>query len=119
RVYGAARQFDRAEEQVRIALGIQPEDVQANLCFAALLLRHTDAAALAEASRRLELVQCRLNEETTTVQHHDAALIRALYLGLTGAQKKSEQEWRRAQQLGVDPQTDREVRQALLGRTPN
>jgi Flp pilus assembly protein TadD len=109
--------LDRADEQVRAALVLQPEDAAANLFRAALLLkRPDDPAALKEAGACLDRAKRSLGDQSPAELHHDYALTRAIYHALAGEPWLAEQEWKRASAYAVDPGRDREVRQALHAR---
>jgi predicted Zn-dependent protease len=84
KVHQELGQFGEAEEQVRAALKQEPENFLATLGLAAMLLRHDDAAALAEAGRLLDRAERLLTPTSEGSQQLDYAATRGVYLGLTG-----------------------------------
>jgi tetratricopeptide (TPR) repeat protein len=84
RAFEDLRDFARAEEHVRAGLKQEPDHLECNLALAALLLRHDDATALAEAGRRLDTVEKLFKDSTAANIRNDYFATRGLFLALSG-----------------------------------
>jgi Flp pilus assembly protein TadD len=100
-----------AEEQVRAAAALAPNDFYVSLGCAALLMRQSEATeALAEADGQLARAERACAAGCTLQQWVELALTRAIHLGLSGEEEKA--RGLLAQCRDRDPGNE-EVRQAL------
>ena len=82
------KQWNECEQQIRLALKLDPDDFTANLALADLLLKHSrDTSALAEANGWLARAEYLLNKMTarqrTQLRLVDLTLARGIYYALT------------------------------------
>jgi tetratricopeptide (TPR) repeat protein len=81
KAYENLHQYDRAEEQVRLALKQAPDDARLNLALAALLLKR---GALAEAGKLLDRAAELTGKKDGEKHRTDYLAIRGVYLALSG-----------------------------------
>jgi tetratricopeptide (TPR) repeat protein len=83
--YIALKQPEKAEEQIRVALKLEPVDFHVNLGQAALTLKRARSKRdLKLAARQLTLAKYALGETASAEQRVDWAVNQAVYLGLSG-----------------------------------
>jgi tetratricopeptide (TPR) repeat protein len=78
------REFDQAEEQVRLGLKQDPRDVSCNLGLAAMLLKRIDVKALEQAGRQLDVVEKLLQDSDAEYLRADYLVTRGLFIALSG-----------------------------------
>lgn len=88
KAYEKLKQWDNCEQQIRLALKLDPDDFTANLALADLLLKHSDdASALSDANGWLARAEYLLNKMTvrqrTQLHMVDLTLARGIYFALT------------------------------------
>ncbi|HZQ48452.1 MAG TPA: hypothetical protein VFC07_15655, partial [Verrucomicrobiae bacterium] len=88
KAYEKLKQWNECEQQIRLALKLDPDDFTANLALADLLLKHSrDTSALAEANGWLARAEYLLNKMTarqrTQLRLVDLTLARGIYYALT------------------------------------
>ncbi len=111
-------QFDKAEEDARVALKLDSTNQTVQLAMAAALLRHDDEANLEEAEQHLMEARKLMGDSATDDDKKDFRLLYGLYLGLTG-QTAEARHWLR-EGLEDDPDNDELKRaQAALGNDSN
>lgn len=85
RAFKTLNQLDKAEEQIRSALKLAPEDFAANLSLAALLLkRRDDAAVLREVQVHLLKASDALEKNPDPEQQDQFLVMAAIHFGLQG-----------------------------------
>jgi tetratricopeptide (TPR) repeat protein len=84
KAYESGKKPDKAEQELRAALKLEPGHFLANLGLAALLLRKGEAAQLTEAAKLLDKAEQVLGKEPPKGELNKLRLVRGIYLGLTG-----------------------------------
>jgi tetratricopeptide (TPR) repeat protein len=111
-------QFDKAEEDARVALKLDSTNQTVQLAMAAALLRHDDQANLEEAEQHLIEARKLMGDSATDDDKKDFRLLYGLYLGLMG-QTAEARHWLR-EGLKDDPNNDElKQAQAALGDDSN
>lgn len=116
KAYEKLGDFDRAEEEVRLALAMNAGDFSANLALANIIMRNaTDMTTLPRARQALTSAERALGLNARSSQWLDLALTQSIYHGLSGNPDTARQILNAAAALAKD---DPEVSAALdaIGR---
>ncbi len=106
-----SKQLDKAEAQVRAALKQEPRDFTANLALAALLLKQKDDGALAQAARRLDMLD--QIQERDGQQTLDLILTRSIHLALMDDVEAARKVLRQVLATDKDNEEAKEIMAAL------
>lgn len=114
KAYDKLNQSDKSEEQVQIALKLEPNDFTANLALAALLIRRSsDASTLLQAGERLAKAGQVLKESPPHKQWVDYALTRGVYLALNGDVEAAEKQLEQVLEHDEDNEDAKEALKAI------
>jgi tetratricopeptide (TPR) repeat protein len=88
KAYEDLKDYGKAEEQVRLGLAQEPDDLHCGLALAALLLRHEDAS-LAQAGKELDRCEKLLRPSSPAAARDDYLVLRGVFLALSGETRKA------------------------------
>ena len=89
KAYEDLKDYARAEEQVRLGLAQEPDDLHCSLALAAVLLRHDDGASLARAGKELDRCEQLLRPSSPAAARDDYLILRGVFLALSGETRKA------------------------------
>jgi tetratricopeptide (TPR) repeat protein len=112
KAYEYLKDYGKAEEQVRLGLKQEPDDLHCRLALAAVLLRHDDDASLAGAGKELDRCE-KLLRPSSPAARDDYLVLRSIFLGLTGEPGKAREMLAGVLQRDKDNKKAGEAQQAL------
>jgi tetratricopeptide (TPR) repeat protein len=89
KTYEYLNDYARAEEQVRLGLAREPDDLHCRLALAALLLRHDEDAAVVQAGKELDRCAKLLQPSSPADARDDYLVLRSVFLALSGDQRQA------------------------------
>ena len=120
KAYDKANQPEKAAAQLQAALKVSPEDFDANMAQAALLLqRSADPARLTEAGTQLAKIGDLYRKSPTPDHWSSDTILLSIYSGLTGSEGQARQHLNEVLQTDKDNETAKQALAALGPETVN
>ena len=114
KAYDKANQPDKVAPQIQAALKVNPEDFDANLAQAALLLqRSADPALLTEAGKQLVKIGDLYRKSPTPDHWSSYTILLSIYSGLTGSEGEARQHLNEVLRADKDNEAAKQAMTAL------